>query len=692
MKQSIIFFLAALLGIINLSAQSQNSWPKEITVNKEYTISLYSPENSSYLDNKLESNLAFSVKKNEEPPVFGMIWLTSLLDIDRQSRVASLVTVKINEIRFSEEVSEDKKQKFQDLINTEIPKWNVEFSIDDLISSLDEVTADQDLLKNEPPTFLFAKEPTVLILIDGEPKFKEAENGYEVIINSSALIIKETKSNSYFLKGGDVWYSSKNINDSWTVIDKAPSSIRKIAKKAEPKEDTELEEKDEFDIKNPPKIIVSTSVAELITFDGEPDYAPIQNTQLLYAKNSQNDIFMHIKEQEYYALVSGRWFKTKELKGTWTYVEPDKLIEDFANIPKDSDKSNILSSVPGTLEAKNAVYDAQLPQTASVSRDTKATEVVYNGTPEFEKIKDLQLEYAVNTESDVFKDKNDYYLCDNAIWFKSNNANGPWKVADERPLEVAKIPADNPKYNTKYVYIYETSPQVVYVGYTPGYYGSYIYGPVMVYGTGYYYNPWYHGHYYHHHYTYGFSVRYNPWYGWSVGFRFGSPHYWYGFSYWGPGYHHWGPRYYRPPYYRRGYYGRPAHPIYRGRKGISHYKRPARPANRPNTRQTKRPSNPSNRPSSRPTNPSTRPSTRPSTPNINKPSTRPTTPSTRPTRPTTRPSTRPTVPNSRPATPSTRPSTRPSTPNMNRPSTRPSSRPSNRPTAQPSRAKVRSRR
>ncbi len=169
--------------------------------------------------------------------------------------------------------------------------------------------------------------------------------------------------------------------------------------------------------------------------------------------------------------------------------------------------------------------------------------------PEFKNIENLKLQYAVNTESDVFKDSNTYYLCDNAVWFKSSSPNGPWQVADERPSEVEKIPADNPKYNTKYVYIYETSPTVVYVGYTPGYYGSYVYGPTVVYGTGFYYNPWYRGYYYPRHYTYGFSIRYNPWYGWSFGFGFGSPFGWYGHSYWGH-HHHWGPPYYRPPYHR----------------------------------------------------------------------------------------------------------------------------------------------
>jgi len=53
------------------------------------------------------------------------------------------------------------------------------------------------------------------------------------------------------------------------------------------------------------------------------------------------------------------------------------------------------------------------------------------------------------------------------------------------PDDVQDIPPDNPHYNVKYVYIYDSTPDVSYVGYTPAYMGSYVYGPCVVYGTGY---------------------------------------------------------------------------------------------------------------------------------------------------------------------------------------------------------------
>ncbi|MCE2611572.1 hypothetical protein LVD13_01220 [Flavobacteriaceae bacterium D16] len=662
----------------NTGVFSQDSdtpiWPKDIDKG-EYTITLYQPENASYIDNQLKSNLAFSVKKANDTPQFGMLWTTSLLDVDRSNRQATLVSVKIDEVRLSEEVSEENKQALENLINDEIPKWNIEFPLDNLLESLEEVSVYKDDFINKPPNILFAKEPTALIPIDGEPKFKSVEKNYELLENTGAFILHDTKKNTYYLRGGTFWYQSKSINGPWENVKKVPSKVANIAKKAEMKtEEQEESEGDDSDSDgSAPKILVATEPSELVVFQGEPKYTPLQNTNLLFVENTESDIFMNVSDQTYFLLISGRWFTTKDIQGKWDYLPSEELPEDFKNIPDDSKKAGVLSNVPGTLQAKNAIYDAQIPQTAAVNRDTKATDVVYNGTPEFKNIKGLKLQYAVNTESAVFKDKNTYFLCDNAVWFKSNTPNGPWVVADERPEEVSKIPAENPKYNTKYVYIYETSPQVVYVGYTPGYYGSYVYGPTVIYGTGHYYNPWYGGFYYHHHYTYGFSVRYNPWYGWSFGFGFGSPYGWYGHAYWGRGYHHWGPPYYRPPYYRRGYYRRPAHPIYNGRRGISHYNRPR---TRPATRQPSRPATrPARRPSTQPaTRPATRPSTRPSTQPTRRPSTQPTTrPATQPTR---RPSTQPGY---RSPSPNTRPSTRPT-----QPVRRTSARPTSRPTARPS--------
>jgi len=293
------------------------------------------------------------------------------------------------------------------------------------------------------------------------------------------------------------------------------------------------------------------------------------------------------------------------------------------------------------------------------------------------------------------KSGNYYFAVDDGIWFIADKPEGPWKVSDQRPEEVDKIPPESEAYNVKYVYIYDATPDVVHVGYLPGYTWSFVYGGCVVYGTGYWYRPWYHHYYYPRPVTWGFGVHWNPYTGW--GFSFGLSFGWVGWRFhpyagwWGPrgfypGYRHGFYHGYRRAYYhgmRRGYYaGRRAayNNVYRYRmnRGVVRTGMPrqtrnlnhkARPANRPNNVYTDKKGNiymrdkggswkkidnkrqprntapsrkPSDKVSTRPaTRPAQKPATRPSTQPVNKkPQSRPTTQPVQ-KRPQTRPATRP---------------------------------------------------
>ncbi len=641
-------FIFALQLFAQTDDQPVANWPKEIATEK-YTITIYQPQNETYdvKKNELISRAAFSIKENDrEGLTFGSLWTNASLDVDRETRMMNLASIEVTAVRFPDEVDESKTEQFSAFMEGEIPKWNIEFSQDELIASLEEVeNATYDELDVDPPLIVFSNEPAVLLFIDGEPSLKELDKNYERVINTAMFVVKEKKSDKYYLSGGELWYSADSPLGPWTYQKKVSNKLEKLKKENLPEDEENAEDDLDVPVENNdviPSIVVATKPTELIVIKGESKFVPIQNTKLLYVDNTEADLFMNIETQQYYILLSGRWFTSSSTKGPWVFMASDQLPEDFAKIPEGSDKDGVLASVAGTNAAQEAKYDAQIPQTAAVDRETATASVTYDGDPAFEKIEGISLQYAVNTSSTVLKSGNKYYLCDNAIWFVADSPTGPWKVSDNRPKEVEKIPSSNPTYNVKYVYIYETTPKVVYVGYTPGYYGCYVYGPTIVYGTGYYYSGWYGPYYYPRPVTYGFSYRYNPYYGWSMGFSvgFGSPYRWYGY---GRGYY--GPRYYRPPvYYHRppgGYYGHRARPVqynnyhrynnnynrnaYHNRKGATHYNRPGNPSTRPTTK----PSQPGNRPSQPITKPS-QPSNRPS-----QPTTKPSQPSTRPAQPST---------------------------------------------------------
>src|SRR4029077_17172509 len=189
-------------------------------------------------------------------------------------------------------------------------------------------------------------------------------------------------------------------------------------------------------------------------------------------------------------LVGGRWFTSPSLQnGPWSYQPGTTLPADFAMIPDYSPKADVLVSVPGTAQAKEAAIANQIPQTATISRTAAHLTVKYAGTPDFKPITGTTLNYAVNTLTPVVSHPGgSYYACQTGVWFVSTSATGPWAVATAVPIDIYSIPPTSPLHYVAYVQIYGSTPTSVYVGYTPGYYGTVLTTDgLLVYGTGYTY-------------------------------------------------------------------------------------------------------------------------------------------------------------------------------------------------------------
>ena len=82
-----------------------------------------------------------------------------------------------------------------------------------------------------------------------------------------------------------------------------------------------------------PTIYTSQVPAELIVFKGQPDFVPIVGTQLLWAANTTSDVLIDTTNNNYYVLMSGRWFRAPRLTGPWTFVASNALPADFAQHP-----------------------------------------------------------------------------------------------------------------------------------------------------------------------------------------------------------------------------------------------------------------------------------------------------------------------------------------------------------------------
>ncbi len=547
--------LSGLLFFIQVGL-TQGQWPHDIEA-KQAKITLYQPQPEVFSGDKLSARAAVAVTPTSQEPIFGAVWMDARVATDRAARTVTLVDLKVTNVKFPQAVDSVNMRKLKNLLETEIIKWDLQMSLDELLATLELTEKEKDAndnFKTEAPEIIISSKPAVLVLIDGEPKYQKIEDTkLERVMNSPHFIVKD-KDAKYYLNANQKWYVTSAIMGEWKVTSFPPKEVKKQEEKFS--KDQPASEADKAiaatdkNKKSDPQIMVRTAPAEIIITRGESVFTPIQGTQLLYVKNTESHVFMNIGTQEYFILLSGRWYQSKILKGPWGFIASDKLPTDFSKIPEGSEKDIVLASVAGTPAAKEALMDAQVPQTAAVDRKTATVTVKYDGEPKFEAIEGTTLLYAVNTTSSVILSEKTYYACDNAVWFTGKTPTGPWTVSTDVPKDVQKIPPSSPVYNVKYVYIYDSTPDVVYVGYTTGYVGCYAYGPTIVYGTGYYYNPWYGPYYYPKPVTYGMAMHYNPYMGWSTGVvvHVGGPPYYGGY---------YGPPMYHPPYYahHNNYYG-----------------------------------------------------------------------------------------------------------------------------------------
>src|SRR5262249_25167049 len=141
--------------------------------------------------------------------------------------------------------------------------------------------------------------------------------------------------------------------------------------------------------------------------------------------------------------------------GPWTFATTT-LAEDFKKIPVSHQRSRVLASVPGTDQAIEAVLLAQIPQTARVSKkQVQAPEVQYQGEPQFQPIEQTTVARAANTDKDVIKAGDLYYMCFQGVWFMARSPNGPWEVTGSVPKEIYEIPPSSPSHNVTYVTVIE---------------------------------------------------------------------------------------------------------------------------------------------------------------------------------------------------------------------------------------------
>jgi hypothetical protein len=497
-------------------------WPREYVTAAQARMSIYQPQVASWDGRK--RMVAYAAVSYQQPsaakPTLGTVKIESDTAVSVEERLVRFASIHVTETNFGS-LARDQVQDLLAAVENGIPDGERVIALDRVLVNVDQsqiLPKNVEGVKADPPVIFYSPKSAVLVNIDGEPVWSPIQNNdLKFAVNTNWDLFQHEPSKTYYLRHERVWLKASDIKGPWTAAGKKlPESFSKL-----PADENWKEVKASLpgaSTKSIPTVFVSTTPAELILLRGEPEYIAVSGTRLLWVSNTENDIFRLGKTGTVYFLVSGRWFSAPGFTGPWTFATLN-LPEDFKKITLEHPRSRVLASVPGTPEAAEAVLIAQVPQTARVNKkQVKAPEVAYQGEPKYEPIEKTTVSRAVNTDKDIIKVGDLYYMCFQGVWFMGRSPTGPWEATGSVPGQIYEIPASSPAHNVTYVTVEDDDDEWVTFAAVAGYTGMMIAWGCAVWGSGWYYPPYvgyggFYPVYYPHHYSYGAGAWYNPWTG-----------------------------------------------------------------------------------------------------------------------------------------------------------------------------------
>ena len=494
------------------------TFPREIDA-EGGTIIMHVPQVDTWKDfESVTGRFAVEVTPNgEAEAVIGTAEFVADTDANLEERVVAIDNTQIIVTSFPV-ANENRRAQLDRLVRSVAQQRTQYVPLDVMLSYIaeDATLPEEEGLSFDPPPIFYSSTPAILVMTDGEPVLAPiADSRLKYAVNTNWDLF-QYKDRDWYLRFDRRWLKSRDLSGGWKFDNSLPGDFREL-----PDDGNWVEVKAAVPPakgdKQTPVVFYSDKPAELIVTNGPPSLSTISSGGLEYVHDTESDLFRY--DNRFYYLVSGRWFSAPALKGPWQHVA--KLPAEFANIPANGPKGHVLAAVAGTEEARLAILEASIPRKATVSRDAGENILVfYQGDPKFGPIAETGVQRAINSSNDVLLYEGVYYLCENAVWYRSDSAEGPWAVADMIPAAIYDIPPSSAAYHVTHVHVYDSDSDSVSTGYTSGYFGIHVGFGIAMYGSGWDYPPYYgyypyygypyYPYYYPYPYSYGASAWYNP--------------------------------------------------------------------------------------------------------------------------------------------------------------------------------------
>jgi hypothetical protein len=177
---------------------------------------MYQPQVEAWEGDEVRAYAALAlVNKTNKTTKYGVVWFTARTEVDKVNRQVTLNDFQITKVKFP--TLEAREAEYQVFLQAKLPGKSKVIALDRLEAALgasDSKQAGAEALEvnNYPPKVIFTTKPSLLVLIDGPPRYRDVGGtDLRLMLNTRATILLETKKKEYYLSVMDGWLQAPDL-------------------------------------------------------------------------------------------------------------------------------------------------------------------------------------------------------------------------------------------------------------------------------------------------------------------------------------------------------------------------------------------------------------------------------------------------------------------------------------------------
>ena len=411
---------------------------------------LYQPQVASW--DRQQHMVAYSavsfLPKGAEKAQLGTVKVESDTVVAVSERLVRFPIVKVTEATFAT-LDRDQLREVVTQITDRIPDQERVIALDRVLASVEKsqiIPREVSGVKADPPAIFYSTTPAVLVNIDGEPIWSPIkDNDLKFAVNTNWDLFQLESSKTFYLRHEQSWLKASDVKGPWSPAGTLPASFSKL-----PPDENWKDVKAALPGKTCGRQVAADRVRQ---HDARRDAAASRRAQLpagrrhdrspLGPEHGQRSVS---RGQDRAGVLPRR---RPVVLGAGLH-RPVDVCHDVAarGVPENSARASALAGARrGPGNGAGGGSRAARAGAADRAREEEGAEGA-RGRPIRARRSSIRFRRPrcrrrVNTDKQIIKVGDLYYMCFQGVWFVAKAPEGPWEVTGTVPKEIYEIPASS---------------------------------------------------------------------------------------------------------------------------------------------------------------------------------------------------------------------------------------------------------